>query len=115
MFGETIFYKVQRPVTLNLKQRSGLNLNTRYYARSAYLQVLKKSELKWPKNTWGNFRSSRAANSIVSGGIRSKFKLIQALIHVLVTYKNEEDQIKNEAARVATTFLPLLVLRLKGS
>ena len=25
----------------------------------------------------------------------------------LVTYKNEEDQIKNEGARVATTFLPL--------
>ena len=27
-------------------------------------------------------------------------------MHVLVTYKNEEDQIKNESARVATTFLP---------
>ena len=26
-----------------------------------------------------------------------------------VTYKNEEDQIKNEGARVATTFLPLQV------
>ena len=29
-------------------------------------------------------------------------------MHVLITYKNE-DQIKNESARVAPTFLPLLV------
>ena len=28
-------------------------------------------------------------------------------MHVLVTHKNEEDQIKNEGARVATTFLTL--------
>ena len=44
------------------------------------------------------FRPSRAANSIVSGWIRSIFKLIQAFMHVLVTYKNE-------GARVATIFL----------
>ena len=49
------------------------------------------------EKTWRNyiFRPSRAGNSIVSGGIRSKFKLIQAFTHVLVTYKNEEVQIKN--------------------
>ena len=50
MFEDTIFYNAQRQVTLNLKQQSGLNSNTRYYASSAYLQVLDKSELKWPKN-----------------------------------------------------------------
>ena len=44
-----IFYNAQRQVTLNLKQPSGLNSNTRYYASSAYLQVLKRSELKWPR------------------------------------------------------------------
>ena len=27
-------------------------------------------------------------------------------MHALVTYENEEDQIKNESAGVATTFLP---------
>ena len=104
MFGDTIFYNAQRQVTLNLKQRSGQISNTRYYASSAYLQVLKRYELKWPKKVVGTFifRPSRAANSIVSGGIRSKFKLTQALMHVLVTYKNE-DQIKNEGARVAKT------------
>ena len=51
------------------------------------------------------FRPSRTANSIVSGRIRSKFKLIKAFMHVLVTYKNEGDK-KNEGARMASTFLP---------
>ena len=41
-----MFYNVQRQVTLDLKQRSGLISNNRYYACSAYLQVLKRSELK---------------------------------------------------------------------
>ena len=36
-----------------------------------------------------------------------KFELIQAFMHVLDTCKNEEDQIKNEGARVFTRFLPL--------
>ena len=45
----------------------------------------------------------------VGGGIFSKFELIQAFMHVLVTCKNEVDQIKNEGARVFTRFLPLLV------
>ena len=39
MFDDTIFYNAQRQVTLNLKQRPGLNSNTRYYASSAYMQV----------------------------------------------------------------------------
>ena len=36
-----------------------------------------------------------------------KFELIQAFMHVLVTCKNEEDQFKNEGARLFTRFLPL--------
>ena len=36
-----------------------------------------------------------------------KLELIQAFMHVLVTCKNEEDQIKNEGARLFTRFLPL--------
>ena len=45
-----VLYNAQRYVTLKLKHRSGLNSNTIFYASSAYLQVLKQSELKWPKN-----------------------------------------------------------------
>ena len=39
-----------------------------------------------------------------------KFELLQAFMHVLVTCKNEEDQIENEGARLFTRFLPLLVM-----
>ena len=43
------------------------------------------------------------ANSLVSDGIWPKFKLIHTFIYVLVTYKDEENQMKNEGARVVTT------------
>ena len=49
-----------------------------------------------------------------------KFEPIQDIIVVLVTCKNEEDQLKNKGARVATTFFPIISLwgffqTLKGS
>ena len=53
------------------------------------------------------FRRSRADNSRVGGGIWPKFKVIQAFMYILVTCKNEDDSIKNEEARVFTTFFPL--------
>ena len=42
-------------------------------------------------------------------GILTKFKLIQALIVVLIVCKNEEDPFKIESTRVVATFFPLLV------
>ena len=45
-----------------------------------------------------------ATYSEVSSGILPKFKLIQALIVILVTCKNEEDPIKNKGARVLQDF-----------
>ena len=53
------------------------------------------------------FRRSRAANSAVLGPIWPKFELVRDVIDVLVTCKYEEDPIKNEGARVFTTFSPL--------
>ena len=53
------------------------------------------------------FRRARADNSGVGVGIWPKFELIQAFMHVLVTWKNEDDWFKNEGARVFTRFLPL--------
>ena len=50
-----------------------------------YFQMLKGSKLRSPSQIW------------------SKFKLIQALMVVLITCKNEEDPIKNECARAVTT------------
>ena len=50
-----------------------------------------------------------AGNSAFSSQIWLKFELIQALNHVLVFCKNEDDPIQNEGTRVLTTFSPLLV------
>ena len=50
---------------------------------------------------------SRAANSAVLGSIWSNFELVRDVMDVLVIGKYEEDPIKNEDARVLTTFSPL--------
>ena len=52
-------------------------------------------------------QTARADNFGVGGGIWPKFELIQAIMHVLVTCKNEDDRFKNEGARAFTRFLPL--------
>ena len=49
------------------------------------------------------FNHSRAAYSAVKGRIWLKFELIQDVMVILVTSKNEEDLIKNEGARMLTT------------
>ena len=53
------------------------------------------------------FSDAQGQLTPVSGGILPKFELIQAFIVVLITCKNEEDQFKNEGARVLTRFSPL--------
>ena len=50
-----------------------------------------------------DFSQSRADNSAVKDRIWLKFELIQDIVVILVTCKNEEDPIKIEGARVATT------------
>ena len=69
-----------------------------------------QSEIKaldWSQDYPLIFQTLKWSNSVVSGGILTKFKLIQAFMIVLVTCKNEEDSSKNEGTRVVTTFLPL--------
>ena len=41
------------------------------------------------------------------GQLTPHFELVRDVMNVLVTYKYEEDPIKNEGARVFTTFSPL--------
>ena len=53
------------------------------------------------------FWRSEAACTEVSNWILPKFKLIQALIVVLIVCKNEEDPFKIESTRGVTIFLPL--------
>ena len=67
----------------------------------------KLKELEWSQHYLLILRCSRGANSKVGDGILTKFKLIQALIVVLIVCKNEEDPFKIESTRVVTTFLPI--------
>ena len=61
-----------------------------------------------PLKVYGDFsRRSRAANSAVLGPKWPNFELVRDIMDVLVTCKYEEDPIKNEGARVDTTFSPL--------
>ena len=55
-----------------------------------------------------------AANSAVLGPIWPNFELVRDIMVVLVTYNNEEDPIKNEGARVLTTYTSIFQA-LKGS
>ena len=57
---------------------------------------------------YGDFsRRSRAPNSAVLGPIWPNFELVRDVMDVLVTCKYKEDPIKNEGARVVTTFFSL--------
>ena len=49
------------------------------------------------------FRGPRAAYYVVSDGIWPEIKLIHTFMYVLVTYKDEENQMSIEGARVVKT------------
>ena len=56
----------------------------------------------------GNFfRCSMVANSVVSGPIWPKIKLVLDFMHVLVTCKYKQDRIKNNREKVETSYSPL--------
>ena len=73
-----------------------------------HVLITRKFEKDWINSNgeymwWRRYlRRSRAANSIVSGGIWPKFKLIQAFMHVLITCKYEKDPIKTSRENVMT-------------
>ena len=52
----------------------------------------------------------RAVNSVVRGRIWLNFKLIQALMYVIITCKYEKDPIKNNREKVAKLFFQILTL-----
>ena len=63
-----VFLEVQGQITPQQMVQSGQNSNSSKICMSSSI-----------------FRRSSAANSLVSGGIWSNFKLIQAFMHVLIT------------------------------
>ena len=113
------FSDAQGLITLVLVSVSGRNLNS---SKLSYMSSLparmrmiesKMKEVECSQDfshykSMGIFsRRSRAANSAILGPIWPNFELVQDVIVVLVTCKYEEDPIKNEGARVDTTFSPL--------
>ena len=58
----------------------------------AHLRAIIQSEKKWKHQF---FRHLRAANSVVCDWIWPNFKLIQALMYVVITCKYEKDPIRN--------------------
>ena len=75
---------------------------------------IKMKALEWPQHYILIFRTARTDNSAVKSQIRLKFELIRDVIAILVTSKYEEDPIKIEGARVATTQI-MMFQTLKGS
>ena len=111
------FSDAQGQITLVLVSVSGRNLNSSKLSCMSSLPARmrmidsKMKELECSqdfshyKYMYGDFsRRSRAANSAVFGPIWPNFELVRDVMDVLVTCKYEEDQIKNEGARVDTTF-----------
>ena len=70
----------------------------------AHLRATIQSKKKWKDQF---FRPLRATNSVVCGRIWPNFKLIQALMYVIITSKYEKDPIKNKREKVATPFFKL--------
>ena len=115
------FSDAQGQITLELVVVSGRNLNSfeltcmsSLPARMRMIQF-KMKELECSQDfshykSRGDFsRCPSAANSAVLGPIWPNFELFRDVIDVLVTCKYEGDPIKNEGARVFTTFSPLYV------
>ena len=96
---ETVFM-LTHPCNFDL-----LNLRTSSpKGNDAHLRAIIQSEKKWKHQF---FRRLRAAYSVVHGRIWLNFKLIQALMYVIITCKYEKDPIKNNQEKVAKPFFKL--------
>ena len=106
----TDFSNTQGQITLQLEVGSGRNSNSFEILWLPLLlprikKIRNKNEGARVATTQNTdfFTQSSADNSAVKGRIWPKFKLIRDVIAILVTSKYEEDPIKVEGARVATT------------
>ena len=109
------FSDAQGQITLVLVSVSGRNLNSSKLSCMSSLPArmrmidskMKELECSQDFSHYDFSRRSRAANSAVLGPIWLNFELVRDVMNVLFTCKYEEDPIKNEGARVDTTFSPL--------
>ena len=112
------FSDAQGQINLVLVSVSGRNLNSSKLSCMSSLPARmrmidsKINELECSQDfshykSMGIFPDAQAANSAVLGPIWPNFKLVRDVMDVLITCKYEEDLVKNEGARVDTTFSPL--------
>ena len=114
------FSDAQGQITLVLLSVSGRNLNSSKLSCMSSLPARmrmidsKMKELEWSQDfshykSMGIFQIAQGQLTVL-GPIWPNFELVRDLMDVLVTCKYEEDPIKNEGARVDTTFSPLYPL-----
>ena len=109
------FSDTQGQITLVSVVVSGQNLNSSKLLCMSSLPArtrLIKSKMKELEcsQDFSHYKSMgifQTLNSAVLGPIWPNFELVRDFMNVLVTCKYEEDPIKNEGARVLTTFSPL--------
>ena len=113
------FTDAQGQITLVLVSVSGRNLNSFKLSCMPFLPARmrmidsKMKELEWSQD-FSHYKSM-GIFQIAQGQLTPQslvrflpnFELVRDLMNVLVTCKYEEDPIKNEGARVDTTFSPL--------
>ena len=73
----------------------------------AHLRAIIQSEKKWKHQF---FRRLRAATSVVHGRFQPNFKLIQALMYVIITCKYEKDPIKKKTRKSGNTAFQIITL-----
>ena len=86
-----------------------------FYVCPRYLQVWKWSDQKQLRKRddvvfpiirlWDFFLTLKAANSVVGGPIWRKFKLIQDIMHGLITYKFEKERTNSNREKVVTSII----------
>ena len=112
------FSEAQGQITLKLVVVSGRNLNSSklscMISLPARMRMIdsKMKELECSQDFshykyMGIFPDAQGQLTAVLGPIWPNFKLVRDVMDVLFTCKYEEDPIKNEGARVLTTFSPL--------
>ena len=105
-----VFLDIQVQITPYYVVISGRNANSSLILCMSSIPThlkwigLIQSEKKWKHQF---FRRLRAANFVVRGRIWPNFKLIQALMYIIVTCKYENDPIKNNREKLATPFSKL--------
>ena len=116
------FSDAQGQITLESVVVSGRNLNSSKLSCMSSLPARmrmiesKMKELECSQDyshykSMGIFsRRSSAANSAVLGPIWPNFELVRDVMDVLVTRKYDEETVKNEGARVVTSFFPIITL-----